>query len=126
MTWRMICYNALPAFLITVSRTRQNNGQRVREYDLSGNTTLMTNYGGETTDYQYDALNRLTAITYPDSKTVAYAYDAVGQMLTATNETGTVRSHMTTAGACRVKRMYVEKLLCGSNTCYDYLPIGRI
>jgi len=70
----------------------RDNGAKSRQYahDLAGRLTAITDYDGSVTNYSYDALNRLTGINYPDSTSASFSYNQASQMLTATNENGTV------------------------------------
>jgi len=105
-----------------LKKIKRGKGQRVREYgyDLSGNKTWMKDYDGKTTYYEYDKMNRLTKITYPNGKTASYTYDALGQMLTATNETGTVRFTYDNRG-----RVTSETGVWGKPIVYQYDANGN-
>ena len=70
----------------------RDNSAKSRQYthDLAGRLTAITDYNGSVTNYYYDALHRLTGINYPDSTSASFTYNQASQMLTATNENGTV------------------------------------
>lgn len=73
----------------TTSITLQNGSTIQYEYDSQGYLSKTTNARGQDFLYEYDKLGRLTKTTKPEG-TVTTTYDLNGNVLTKTDENGTV------------------------------------
>lgn len=83
-------------------------------YDEVGNIVEETDRAGHKTKLTYDVLGSLLSRTYADNTSDRYTYDAAGQMLSAINNSATVKFTYDNAGRL------LSETLGGKTTSYSY------
>ena len=67
---------------------RYNDSFSEYQYDSEGNVSAITNFNGNTTQYEYDPLNRRTRVIQPGNLTTVYDYDQHGNRISVTDAEG--------------------------------------
>ena len=104
-----------------INSTDAESGTAKYEYDRLGNVSAQIDPNGGRTEYTYDNMGRLTETINPIGGTKTYTYDGNGNVLTVTDENGTI-----TREYDNMNRMTKYTDFRGNTIEYSYDQLGNL